>query len=106
MPDSEDMDLEGESTMAALLKQHNSQLHSKYMSLYPQRSVILSCHQRNFFLQQLEITAENHIQSKCSVVEPSTSRYIYTTLLNPRLRQHCGRREGKPVRAAELRSFL
>lgn len=38
-------------------------------------------------MQKVETTeTENHRQSKCSVVEPRSSGYIYNTLLSLRLR--------------------
>lgn len=37
---------------------------TKYLSLYPQISVVLT-HQGNFSLQQMEIITENHSQLKC-----------------------------------------
>lgn len=57
---SEAMDLGGETTTASLLNKHNPQVHSKYLPLYPQRSVVvLTLPQGNFSLQQIKTIIEN-----------------------------------------------
>lgn len=58
------MDLGEGPTTATLLKQLNSLLHSKYLSLYAQINVALIPHERNFCLQQTEAITENLNQSK------------------------------------------
>lgn len=43
----------------------------------------LTPHQENS-LQQTEINTENHNKSKCSIVEPSTKRFICNTTPAPK----------------------
>ena len=72
--DNYEVDLEGECTNASLLNQHNTYMHPKYLSLCPQMSVDLMCHQGNFSLHQMQtIIGEDHNLSKCrmNVQNPS-----------------------------------
>lgn len=39
----------------------------------------------------MDPVTENHTQSKCRAVKSNTNRYIYKTLLHPRLEEHCAR---------------
>lgn len=61
---SEDMGL-GEETTTTLLNQQ----HSKYLSLYPQISVVITLFKETS-LQQKETITENCKQSKCPLTEP------------------------------------
>lgn len=54
------MDPGTETAISTFLNQDNPQQHSKHLSLCTQISVIITSYQRNFSLQQMEITAEAH----------------------------------------------
>lgn len=49
------------------------------MSLYPQKSVPINPHQRNFCLQHIDTITENHNQLNCKIVKPNSSGYINKT---------------------------
>lgn len=70
-------------------------LHSKYLFLGPQISVVVltSC-QGNFFLQEMEKMTENHNQSKLRVVQPGASGAVYRTALAPKAQGTLQRRGG------------
>ena len=57
-----------------------------FLYLYTEISVVLTTHQRNISLQQMEILQETI--TKCRVVERSSNEYIYKTLPYQRLREH------------------
>ena len=76
------MDLQGELAITTLQNQYSSELHSKQLLLYPQRSVILTPHQRYLFLQQMDIIKEKHTQSIFRIITPSPNECIYKTFLN------------------------
>ena len=57
-----------------------------YLSLYPKISVVFPHHQRNFFLQQMEIITGNHNQSKLWNPIPTNTSTIQLPKL--RLREH------------------
>lgn len=50
-------------------------------------SRVLVPHQGHFSLQQIETIAENHIQTKYRVVEPSSKRYSYGTSPRPQAQE-------------------
>jgi hypothetical protein len=77
------MDLVGHPTTTTVLNQHNP--NSDYLSLCPQISAVLTPHQGNFSLQQMEIIIENHTQSKVRVAEPSPNDCIYNMTSAPKL---------------------
>lgn len=54
-----------ETYSATLLDQSNSSLHSRYLSLQPQRSVDLNPHQKACFGSSDETIIENHSWSQC-----------------------------------------
>lgn len=56
--------LRGEPTTATLVEQHNSEISSKCLSLYPQVSPPPTPHQRSCFSLQMETITENHNCSK------------------------------------------
>ena len=55
-----------------------------------------------FSLEHIEAITESYNRSKCRVVDPFPSGYIYTTVQPLRLREHCGRRVRQSVRAMGL----
>lgn len=56
------------------------QLHSKYLSLYPQISGPYPSSKKHSYLEQMKTITENYNQSKCRVVESSPNGYIYKLL--------------------------
>lgn len=77
------------------VNEHNHQLHSKQSSLYPQRSVVLTLYQGNFSFQQMDAITENQILSKCRILEPRPSGFIYKTTLTTMAQESLPRREQK-----------
>ena len=100
---SDVMDLRGESATTNL--QTPNPNYTINMSLYSQISVVLTPHQGNFFLQQMEITTENHNQSKCRAVEISSKSCIYKQFLNLRFREQTLRKGGKIFKSHRNREF-
>lgn len=60
------MESGSEPITATLLNLHKLWLHSKYLSLYTQISILLSPYQGNISLHQTEPMIENYNQSKCT----------------------------------------
>jgi hypothetical protein len=53
----------------------------------------------------MEITTENHNQSKCKIVEPVPNEYIYRTLPHPRIKENWGRQGRKTVKVRDRESY-
>lgn len=47
-------------TTDTFLNQYNLKVHSKYLSLVPQKYVVLIIHQRRLFLQEMDTVTESH----------------------------------------------
>lgn len=95
------VDLKGEPETTTLLSQHNPQLHSKYLSLYSQISIDPAAHEKDFSMQQIETTAENHLnqaQSRGAQQIPLQHDFCNLSLGN-----HCRRRED--CNSREIRVF-
>lgn len=56
-------------------------------------SAVFTPHQGNFFLQLVGTSIENHSQSKCCIVEPSSTRYVYKTCPHPSPSEHGRKKE-------------
>lgn len=70
------VDMKGEPETTTLLSQHNPKLHSKYLSLYSQISIDPAAHEKDFSMQQIQTTTENHLY-QARAVEPRPSRFPY-----------------------------
>jgi hypothetical protein len=60
------MDFKGEHTTITLLNQHNSKLHSKYLSQHPQINVALTPHPRNPLNTTWETTSDHGVHGQDS----------------------------------------
>lgn len=70
------MDPTGGPTPATFTDQYSSQLHSVFLSLYPQVSVAVTPHQRRFFVQKKEASTEIHTDkiaenNRCHISTPN-----------------------------------
>lgn len=91
--------LEGEPPTTTSLSQHSPSLHSKHLSLYPQVSIVLSPHQGNFPLRQMETITDSHTNENVelgSLVSMDTSK---EKLWHPSLRELGRRWARKTIRA-------
>lgn len=85
------------------LNQTSNPLTIFYLLLHLQVSVVLTPHQGNFSLQQMETITESYNQPKCSRgALPLVGHLQHTRFLNLGLWDHCGRGRGKIVRAREM----
>lgn len=78
--------------MTTLANQHNSQLHSKYLCICPQRNAGPTPCQRNTFVEQMENRTDNHnwlsLREHLIVGYPAPEDTPTTQLLHQRLRGH------------------
>jgi hypothetical protein len=84
----------------------NSWLHSKYLLLNPQISIFLTTHWENFTLQQMGTVTENYNQSKCRVLKPRPSGYIYKTPPSPKAQESLQKMEERDCKSRPLGSLL
>lgn len=96
------MDLGGKTTTVTLLNQGNSELHSKYLSLYSHISIGPTPNQRNRILTR---TTSDQKVKKQEIMCCTVPTFLSTTqLLHLRVRDHSRRWGRKTARAKEMKS--
>lgn len=93
------MDLGGEPTTVTLLNKQHPKVHSKISVLRTTTNCTPHPTSRKFFLQQKDTIIESHNQCKCTVMQPSSSWYIYNITRVPKTLLSQGMREQKDHRA-------
>lgn len=69
-------------------------MHSKYLSFYPQISVVLTIYQRHSVLQQMETfteTSQTEENKSLQSAQPQLVHLYITQLLHLRFREHHGK---------------
>lgn len=92
-----------EHTTDTFLNQYNLKVRSKYLSLVPQKYVVLIIHHRRLFLQEMETVTASHNSSKYreqrTVLCPPQNNTFIMQPVHLMLRQYCRRGVGNIVRA-------
>lgn len=92
-----------EYTTDTFLNQYSLKVHSKYLSLVPQKYVVLIIHHRRLFLKEMESVTESHNSSKyreqLTVLCPPQNNAFIMQPVHLMLRQYCSRGVENIVRA-------